>query len=229
MAAVLGVDACPAGWIGVSLSDDNYRTVIGRRVVDLLAALGPDRQPSVIAIDIPIGLPTSRVRRADIEARRALKGKASSVFNTLPRAVYEAETYAEARGRCVDLTGRSTSAQGWRLGPKVLEVADWMAARPALAVIEVHPELSFATMRSGESAGGPVLESKKDAQGIRLRRELLHDHGIVPEAIDAKGYATDDLLDAAACLWSARRWITGLARSYPDPPEALSVPAAIWA
>lgn len=226
--SVLGVDACPAGWIGVWLCAGRSRTVLERRIVDLLGALGPDRQPSVIAIDIPIGLPTDGVRRADVEARRALKGKASSVFNTLPRAVYEAETYAEARGRCVELTGRSTSAQGWRLGPKVLEVADWMPARPGLDVIEVHPELSFATMGSGESEGRPVLESKKDARGIHLRRELLAGHGIVPEPIEAKGYATDDLLDAAACAWSARRRLAGHARSYPDPPEALSVPAAIW-
>lgn len=169
--SVLGVDACPAGWIGVWLDGDTGQTVIGPRIGDLVEALGQARQPAVIAIDIPIGLPTDGVREADKAARRQLKGKASSVFNTLPRAVYEAETYAEARSRCVELTGRSTSSQGWRFGPKVLEVADRMTADPELDVIEAHPELTICSTRPRRP--GPPIASWRGWRGptpIRPKR-----------------------------------------------------------
>jgi predicted RNase H-like nuclease len=42
--------------------------------------------------------------------------------------------------------------------------------------------------------------------------------------------AVDDVLDAAAVAWTARRYVDGAARSLPDPPEAFADgwPAAIW-
>lgn len=223
---VLGVDACPGGWVGVWLNGETCETVLGSTIASLLAELGPAREPAVIGIDIPIGLPINDVREADALARRVLKGKSSSVFNALPRAVYEAEDYATARRRCVDMTGRSTSSQAWRLGPKVLEVADWITDHPDRRVIEVHPELSFATMTG--AGVSPVLEPKKTAWGAQLRRTLLADQAIAPAVIKGN-YATDDLLDAAAVAWSARRASQGKADSYPSPPEALDLPAAIWA
>lgn len=45
-----------------------------------------------------------------------------------------------------------------------------------------------------------------------------------------RGVGDDDLLDACAAVWTARRVAAGLARAMPDPPEVFSdgVPAAIW-
>jgi len=46
-----------------------------------------------------------------------------------------------------------------------------------------------------------------------------------------KGAGFDDLLDALACAAVARRIHSGVAQSFPDPPErdALGLPMAIWA
>jgi predicted RNase H-like nuclease len=182
----------------------------------------------VVAVDIPIGLPDAGGRLADAEARRVLVGKSSSVFSTPVRSALEAATYAEAREANLAATdGRtSVSAQAYALRAKVLQVDAWVRSGPGADVIEVHPEVSFARM-----AGGPVLARKKDADGVRARREALAAHGIVaPPWFRGAGFGEDDLLDACAVAWTAVRHALGVSESFPEQPEVFSdgIPAAIW-
>ncbi|MGO4256159.1 DUF429 domain-containing protein [Marmoricola sp. RAF53] len=224
---VLGVDACSAGWVGVCLRPDLPPAVlVGATVaalVDLARMTGPVQ---VVAVDIPIGLPDTGSRRADALARKELPGKGSSVFTTLTRAAYQAETYAEAREANVAATGgTSASAQAYALGGKILEVDAWVRARPGVEVIEVHPELSFARM-----AGAPVLARKKDPDGVAERRAALDTAGlVVPPWFRGSGFAEDDLLDACAAAWSAVRHSQGRSESLPAEPEVFGdgIPAAI--
>ena len=76
----------------------------------------------------------------------------------------------------------------------------------------MHPELSFA-----ELAGAPLAETKHSPAGRARRRALLAGAG-VPLPASVPGAAEDDLLDAAAVAWSARRIAAGTARVLPDPP-----------
>ncbi len=119
----------------------------------------------------------------------------------------------------------SVSAQAYALREKVLQVDAWVRSRPGATVIEVHPEVSFARM-----AGAPVLPRKKDADGVRARREALAAHGIVaPPWFRGAGFGEDDLLDACAAAWSAVRHSLGVSESFPATPEVFSdgIPAAI--
>ena len=226
---VLGVDACPAGWVGVVLDPKLRATVfVAADITSLLALVREQHDVPVVAVDIPIGLPDAGGRRADAEARTALVGKASSVFSTPVRSALEAATYAEAREANLAATdGRtSVSAQAYALRDKVLEVDEWVRSGPGTHVIEVHPELSFARM-----AGGPVLARKKDSEGVRARREALAAHGIVaPPWFRGAGFGEDDLLDACAVAWTAVRHALGVSESLPGEPEVFSdgIPAAIW-
>jgi predicted RNase H-like nuclease/ADP-ribose pyrophosphatase YjhB (NUDIX family) len=228
-APVLGVDACPAGWVGVVLDPTLRATVfVAADITSLLALVREQHDVPVVAVDIPIGLPDAGGRRADAEARTALVGKASSVFSTPVRSALEAATYAEAREANLAATdGRtSVSAQAYALRDKVLEVDEWVRSAPGTHVIEVHPELSFARM-----AGGPVLARKKDSEGVRARREALAAHGIVaPPWFRGAGFGEDDLLDACAVAWTAVRHALGVSESLPGEPEVFSdgIPAAIW-
>src|SRR5205814_787729 len=95
----------------------------------------------VVAVDIPIGLPTSGPRPADLAARRFVGPRASSVFTTPQRAVLEAPSYAEARRVATELTGKSIPAQTYALSRRILEVDEY--AHTDERVIEVHPEVSF--------------------------------------------------------------------------------------
>jgi predicted RNase H-like nuclease len=58
------------------------------------------------------------------------------------------------------------------------------------------------------------------ARGIVIDRDLLGDASRAP---------LDDVLDAAACAWTASRIARNQARCLPDPPETRSgVQIAIW-
>jgi predicted RNase H-like nuclease len=106
------------------------------------------------------------------------------------------------------------------------QVDAWRQTRPRCTVVETHPELSFAEM-----AGGPMAAAKTTPEGIAAHLAELARHGISrPSVLADSGYAADDLLDACAAAWTAARYVSGDARSLPDPPEVSSdgIPAAIW-
>ena len=69
----------------------------------------------------------------------------------------------------------------------------------------MHPELSFAAL-----AGAPLPDSKHTSAGLAVRRDLLAQAGITLP-LKVAGAAENDLLDAAAVAWSARRIAAGTA------------------
>jgi predicted RNase H-like nuclease len=227
MARVIGVDACPKGWIGVT-NDIPPRGHFAATVADLTEAADRDGLLDVIAVDIPIGLPVSGLRQADLLARAAVGRLASSVFPTPVRDALTAPTHAEAVAASTRLTGKGISVQSYGLRHRILEVEEFVRGS-GRAVIEVHPEVSFATM-----AGRPLDTRKSTWAGLEERRTLLERAGIiVPADLGAAGRAAgpDDVLDAAAAMWSAVRFLNGSAVGHPAEPESLGdgPPACIWA
>jgi len=225
---VLGVDACRAGWVGVVLGDGPVRAHVGATVAEVLARAEATGPVAVVAVDIPIGLPDAAVRRADRETATALGPRRSSVFVTPTRTALNAADYRAGLAANRGLGMGGFSVQAFALRPKVLEVDAWVRAC-GRRVVEVHPELSFARM-----AGAPLCESKHTWAGVHRRTDLLRAHGVAfPDDLGAAGRtaAVDDVLDAGAAAWSARRVAEGTARCLPDPPEVFSdgLPAAIWA
>ncbi len=223
---VLGVDACRTGWVGIVLADARtpVRAVQARHIADLVAAAGC---VDVVGIDIPIGLPVRGRRQADELVRALLGVRWQSLFMTPVRAALLMPGPAQANTRNRELTGTGVSRQAFALAGRILEVDQWLA-ECGIRVVEVHPELCFTTM-----AGTPPAASKKTWAGMQRRRALLVQQGIaVPDELGPAGElaGTDDVLDAAAVAWTARRVATGIARSYPDPPEVFEdgSSAAIW-
>jgi predicted RNase H-like nuclease len=221
---VVGVDGWRQAWVAVVLSDGAIREVAAFR--SLSEAAGTYGEAVTLAIDVPIGLPGSGRRAADVAAKRFLGRRASSVFHAPPRAALELDTYREANALCRERFGHGISAQAYRLGDKIRE-AEALASVDS-RVVEVHREVTFAVM-----AGAPLVHSKKSWNGLSERRALLSDAGIVvserlPGTVGRA--APDDVLDAAAAAWTARRVAAGEAASIPDPPETIDGRAvAIWA
>jgi predicted RNase H-like nuclease len=79
---VLGVDACKAGWVGVVLHGGAATVSIAKRIDVLVADAEVGGHLAVIGIDIPIGLPDTGRRRADVLAYQRLGRRRSSVFMT---------------------------------------------------------------------------------------------------------------------------------------------------
>jgi predicted RNase H-like nuclease len=207
------------------LRGDEIAVVTGATVAGLVAAAGP---VAVVGIDMPMGLPDfGDQRRAEALARRRLpSGRKSSVFPTPMRAACEAATWAEANALNKAACGRGLSHQGFALTRKILEVDAWVRSGPDVTVAEIHPEVSFAAIDPS-----CVVASKKTADGRAARVAALERAGLtLPPVVRGPGYAVDDLLDACAVAWSARRVASGEADCLPEPPEVFSdgIPAAIW-
>ena len=166
----------------------------------------------VVGIDIPLGLLAEGWREADALARRTLGRRGVTVFAIPPRPVWQQPTYAEANKACRDLTGKGLSAQTWGLRGKLLE-ADAYRRQATAQLYEVHPELAFAAL-----SGAPLQESKHTPPGLAVRRELLAQAGLtLPPRI--AGAAENDLLDAAAVAWSARRIAADQAITLTNPSQ----------
>ncbi len=227
---VLGVDGAAGGWVGALLTVRGtgpvrlLRAPVIRTLVGEALALAP---LAVVAVDIPIGLPDTGTRQADVLARRRLGKRGSSVFPTPVRDALAAPTYAQARQVSVVRTGgRSLAAQGYALRRAILDVDGFVRPDPGVRVVEVHPELSFAVM-----AGGPLDSRKKDRSGALERIGVLTSHGLVlPDGVDADARGVDDVLDAAAAAWTGARVARGEAYRLPEEPERFSdgIDAAIW-
>src|SRR2546422_11663063 len=97
MPLLLGVDGCPGGWCAVALEVGEGRpraagAHVYRSFAEILAA-----DAAVICIDIPIGLlDVPGQRRCDVEARRLLGPRRSSVFPPPSRRALAARSYREA-------------------------------------------------------------------------------------------------------------------------------------
>ncbi len=229
----MGADVAAGVWVGIVLDDAApgiVAAVTAPDVARLLAASGP---VDVLALDIPIGLAEDGPRRADAAARALVGRRSSSVFATPVRAALQASDHAEAVRVSRAATGSGISVQAFGLRHKILEVDRWWRAAPAPPLqaprlVEAHPEACFAAM-----AQRPLDHRKKSWAGAAQRRALLRSVGIdLPDDLGEAGRvgAVDDVLDAAAVAWTARRVARGEALRHPDPPETTpdGWAAAIW-
>ncbi|GAA2235023.1 DUF429 domain-containing protein [Promicromonospora sukumoe] len=214
MVRVLGVDVAKKYWVAVA---SDLRVYADLTFTGVLAAADADGPVEVVGVDMPIGMPDGAgYRRADVLAREHVGPRRASVFMTPPRAALTADSYAAALETARRATGRGLSRQAWALGPRILEVDD-VVRSVGRRIVEVHPELSFATL-----ARRHLLAPKSTWAGLEDRRALLAGVGFtLPADLGRPGQVSgpDDVLDAAVACWTAGRVADGVARVYPDPPE----------
>jgi predicted RNase H-like nuclease len=218
MTMVAGADGCKGGWIcirkeGRSLSANVYPTAD-----DLIQQLPA---PTILAIDIPIGLSSDGSRECDRLARSCLgRVRGSSVFPAPLRPVLSAAAWDDAAQISTRIAGKSISKQTWGILPKIRDVDRILCAEPGLQnrVREVHPEVCFWAWNGDK----PMRFRKKSAEGRADRRALV-DAYLGPLAFETvrekslvKNVGTDDILDAFAALWTAERIFRGQARTLPD-------------
>lgn len=232
---VAGVDGCRSGWFVVFW--DLERDQISWDVFQSFGEVISSRlTPSVIAVDVPIGLLEAAEaggRECDRSARKLLGSpRASSVFSPPVRPALEATCYADActLSRTSSPAKIALSQQCYAIIPKIREVDELMTPALQDRVKEVHPELSFQAM-----AGGAVtLFPKKRRGGFRERVDLLHAHGMerALTALDEfprSRVQRDDILDATAACWSARRILLGKADRVAGPHrDAKGIMMEIW-
>lgn len=236
---VVGVDGCPSGWAVVSLPADgplipafglaNSFAEIAERAV----------APSVIAIDMPIGLPShcgEGGRGPEKLIRPLLKDRQSSVFSIPSRQAVYAEDYGSACEIALRTSTppRKVSKQAFNLFPKIREVDRYLRKTNHPPVFEVHPELAFWRF-NGECAMSlpKKVKSRANPAGIDQRIALLVDQGIAADFFDTprpRGVGDDDFVDATVCALMALRIFRGKAVPTPNPPlkDEHGIKIAIW-
>lgn len=228
---VAGVDGCPGGWFVVlanALDRTEIRCELCRSFADVLALA---ERPSVIAVDIPIGLPEVAIkggRSCDVETRSRLGGRQSSVFSVPSRAALMETDYRRACevNQQHSEPSKMVSKQCFALFPRMREVDALMTRELQSRVFEVHPELAFWALNGSREVPLPKkVKNDPSRPGIALRRKLLRAAGISVDSLDLSGFArrdvgADDVVDASALAWSALRLLHGEALTLPaDPPR----------
>ncbi|WP_169746486.1 DUF429 domain-containing protein [Demequina phytophila] len=226
----LGLDACKTGWVVAVIDDSGWvdafvAPAIATAESHGVAAFGAGH----LVVDIPIGIPDAGPRSADQIARRFISPRGSSAFPTPVRPALIAPTYEAARVASLAAFGKSLSKQAYAIADRILDV-DGHVASATIPILERHPEVSFRAM-----AGEGIVYPKKAFAGASLRLALLAAEGIdVPVGIERSlpGAAWDDVLDAAAMAWTARRVARGEADRFPAEIDSErfsdGIDSAIW-
>ena len=221
--SVIGVDACPAGWVAVRLHLNTRR--LEGILVDQIELLFSMPAVAVAAVDIPIGLPETGRRGCDVLARERLGSRRSSVFPAPIRSALNAPSREDASRITFARDGRRVTCQAFALYGKIAKVDRLLRASPMLRqrVFEIHPEISFWAWNGYQ----PLAHRKKSHDGkterLRLIRDRYGDDGIaIMTALRDRHWchevADDDLHDAFAALWTAERIYTAQFRSLPEEP-----------
>lgn len=228
--SLAGVDGCPAGWYAVTMQGDTH--ALRAQVYPDFTALLAGLPEALIAVDIPVGLAERGARACDTAARALLQQRRSSVFPAPLRAMLGARSHAEASACRRAIEGLGMSIQAYNIMDKIAQVDAALRASAAQArrVHEVHPEVCFMQLNGGV----PLAHGKKSRAGHALRMQLLATHfpGQAERLLDEhprRAVQADDVLDALACLWTARRLALGQAFSLPAiaPLDACGLRMAI--
>ena len=220
MALIIGIDGCKSGWFSVwENQDGNIESSIFTNL-NKLKNFFKHENHLIVGIDMPVVLSELIPRQADQLARKLLSKKASSIFTAPTPEMLAQPNYEKASLVSKRLFGKSMSLQSWYLFPKIKDVQT-MIHHEDMQIYEIHPELSFRAMNNEQV----ILESKKSHEGFAIRNSLLalrFKHFIFEEIRNQyakKDVMDDDILDALAVLWSAKRIQSNKASFIPQAPE----------
>jgi predicted RNase H-like nuclease len=225
---VAGVDGCRTGWVCVLAEAETGRPVrafIASTFAEVVSLDGVTQ----IAVDMPIGIPDfirPGGRGCDTALRARLGDRQSSVFAVPARAALAETDY---RRSCEVAFAHSdpprmVSKQCFHIFPKIREVDAVMTPELQSRVAESHPEGAFWALNGERPLTEPKkVKSKPYGPGLALRRHLLIAAGYPPEFVAPGRFrpseaGEDDLLDACAVAWTARRIQRGEARRFPEQP-----------
>lgn len=221
----LGLDGCRAGWIAISLDEDNagyWLLETDKELENFFEDF--DR----IFIDVPIGLEDEKyVRECDEKLRERLgPDYKASVFNPPLRPALHAPTYAEASMTSYEITGKKISIQAWNITPNIRTIDRLLTNNEEFEekVFESHPELLFQILNGGSS----ILQKKATKKGLRHRLGLLKDQSKfvddffrdIKEEYRRNQVDEDDIVDAMVLALFAKRSLDNDLKTLPeDPPE----------
>ena len=216
-ALVAGVDGCRAGWIYVTaeIEGKGLRLVDLNLVVTVTELIEATKDCQAISLDMPVGFSDDGWREADVQARRFIGARRSSVFPPPPRALLTAEGDYTTLNAMARQIRAGLPKQTYNILAKMREVDEAMTPELQQRIRECHPEVSFCALN-----GDCLRHAKRSREGQEERLELLSRvYGSKAATWRApRGAALDDLYDAAVLAWTAARIVRGEAKALPSAP-----------
>jgi predicted RNase H-like nuclease len=223
MTRFAGVDGCPGGWLCIVCAPDtnSFSISVFRTAADLLTH---DPKIGVMTIDMPIGLVDTGRRRCGELARDMLGTRHVCVSNAPIRPALYAPSRLAASAITEKATNRQVGSIEWALYPKVINLDVAITPSHQSWRFEIHPEICFCAWNNGTA-----IQLKKDSDQGRQDRESLIDTAwpgvrqtllaqLQQQGHNRQHVALDDINDAFAALWTARRIAAGEAQRIPDAP-----------
>lgn len=165
----VGIDVCKGKWIAVCLKNNEFE--IGK--FDTIKEVCENYENAdYIIVDMPIGLlDDSTKHRPESEARKYLKGKTSSIFNTPCRKAVYSDDYESAAKANKEILGVGLAIQSYAISSKIREVDEFLNNNPEWKnrLLEGHPEICFAKLNDDKA----VLENKTKEEGQKKRLDIL--------------------------------------------------------
>ena len=221
MSRFAGVDGCPGGWLCIVCDPDtnSFSIEVFRTAEQLLTH---DPKISVMTIDMPIGLVDMGRRRCDELARHMLGPRHVCVSNAPIRPTLYAPSRLAASAITQKATNRRVGSNERALYPKIINLDRTIEPSHQNWCYEIHPEISFSAWNNGTA-----IRFEKNSEQGRQEREFLIDTAwpgarqAVLVQLQHQGHnrqhvGLDDINDAFAALWTARRITAGQAKRIPD-------------
>ena len=223
MKKISGVDGCKGGWLAFHFDGKNWSENLYKEISQIYS----ESNSNLILIDIPIGLRTteSSERLCDLESRKILNKRKSSIFPAPSRLAIRCNEYQKALQKNKEATGRGLSKQSFNIMPKIKEVDDFIQSvnyNPRKKLNrEVHPEVCFW----GLNGCSEMTYKKNSALGICERMQVLgayiKDVDKIFDQTRSRYYKTqvadDDIIDALVCAVTAL--FNGALSTFPLAPE----------
>lgn len=216
----IGIDVCKGKWVAVALTEKDFEVNKFNSIEEICNKY---EEADSIIIDIPIGLPeNSNDVRPEGEARKHLKGKASSVFNVPCRQAVYLKDYKSVNEKNREILDKGITLQSFGICSKIKEVDEFLNNNQKWKNIlrEGHPEICFSKLNNGEA----VLENKTKPEGQQKRLEILKKYYSESNLVIDKYLKDvparkkiDDVIDAL-CL--AIMGIIGLKNGFETIPKA---------
>ena len=216
----IGVDGCKNGWIAVILEREN---LIVRKFESISELIKEYPEFDGFLIDMAIGLQESKgEKRPDADARKLLKGVASSIFPVPARQAVMAKDEERQKAENLRILDKSLSKQSIAIIPKIKELDEFLDKHRKYKniICESHPELCFARLN-----GKPLQTKKYSIEGFEERKSILLDYlsdemldGLWEKAKELK-CNTDDVIDAVCLAVVASLSVQGKCMTIPDEPD----------
>lgn len=209
---ITGAVPCNSGWLTASCKIAGVTMSIEEPMVFPNFAEILDYKPSfaVVGVHAPIGFldeSTPRGRECDQLAREILGPRRGASIRSAPsRALLRGEVPSDVDA----VTG--ILLRHYR------EIATEIAPYRQRTVYSVEPELTFYELNDDK----PLQYSKETEYGREERKALLRARIDQVDRIletELPGVRESRLLDAAACMWSARRILAKIGNRIPENPE----------